>query len=222
MAEKTGTAFGPAIPLFPPAARAIGALSIPLRTEPNGNQSMHNLTEDDKKLCAAFGLSEPELVRQRAVLANERKAGRSPASFPSPTGRAVQAQYGLTDDEMAVCRMSGMKPRDYVREKAAFRGNTTALAAKGNRGSPAAGMLRAHQEVDRAHDATYANAADHGDAWMQAPDGELLKIAISELQAFNLDKEAATYNRLLNGVMHAMALLARIAPAYADTKDFKV
>jgi hypothetical protein len=143
----------------------------------------------------------------------------SAESFPLELREARQIASWADGDELAICRSSGMSPRQFAAAKS-VNGKATAIAA-GARvlgSSPSVGFFRAHQEVDRAHDAAYADSADHGDACAKAPDFELLKVAISELQAFDLDREEQTY-RLLNGVMHAMCLLGRVAPDYADIDE---
>jgi hypothetical protein len=91
------------------------------------------------------------------------------------------------------------------------------FAAAEQRGT--AGLLRAHQEVDRANKAVYATR-EQGDAWENAPDEQLLSKAISELQAYKPGDDK-TYDNLLRGVLHAACLLDRNAPAFVDTKDFK-
>jgi hypothetical protein len=83
--------------------------------------------------------------------------------------------------------------------------------------APVLGLVLSHRAVDNAHDEMYSGV--FGEAWAKAPDRELLSQAISEMQAFNPDKEEATYDRLVNGVLHAMCLLERFAPMPYEEDD---
>ena len=186
---------------------AVGAISIPLwpqhaesRVARRQENTMINaLSQDEKRICAAFGMSPSSLRTQRALLASRGKAEKS-----------------LTSDELNICRMANMKPREFMVQKAALKGKT-AIAADERVGTPTGGLLRARQMVDAAHKTVYEDSADHGDAWAKAPDFELLKIAVSELQAFDLDREEQTFEHLLNGALNVMCLLGRCAPSYADS-----
>jgi hypothetical protein len=71
--------------------------------------------------------------------------------------------------------------------------------------------MRAHQEIDRAHNALY-------DGQIDPPDRQLLDLAMSELKAYDPDDDD-TYNSLLKGVLYAATLLDRVAPAFMDNKD---
>jgi hypothetical protein len=194
MSDEIKTAVGViAIPLWPQQTESHAAVRRQENTVSNA------LSEDEKRICAAFGISPSMLRTKQALLANRGKAKQS-----------------LTADEQTVCRAFNTKPRELLAQKAALKG-VTAIAAGDGLGIPTGGLLRAHQMVDAAHKTVYEDSADHGDAWAKAPDFELLKIAIAELQAFDLDKEEQTFEHLLNGALHVMCLLARCAPSFVDS-----
>jgi hypothetical protein len=103
---------------------------------------------------------------------------------------------------------------DYLRQKR--RGGTGSVFASAEHRTTA-GLLNAHREIDRANKAVYATP-EQGDAWENAPDGQLLSNAISELQAYKPGDDK-TYNNLLRGVLLAACLLDRNAPAFVDIGD---
>jgi hypothetical protein len=151
-----------------------------------GDAMATDLTPDEKRICAAFNMSETAFRRAKHAL---------------PALRSRKPVAGLSKDEMAICRATGMSPARY------------ALAAGKVRETP--GRLRAHDEVDRAHNVM---TSERRDALSQAPEDELRKSAIAELQAFDPQDES-TYAALLNGCLYAMKLLNRVAPAYADVEN---
>ena len=148
--------------------------------------SASNLSTAEQKVAAKLGLSPADMARTK--IRRELAANRG--------------DLGLSSGEREVCERMGLSPRRFALNKAGEL--------------PATGLARAHQEVDRAHADMYeGGAGSGGEAWGKAPDQELLQTAISELQKFDPDSEEETYDRLLNGTMHAMCLLARIAGPYA-------
>src|ERR1700675_4869491 len=78
------------------------------------------LSQVDKQIAANAGISHAEFAGRKAGL----------ASKPS--------DYGLTADELAVCRNTNMKPREFAVQKAALKG-ATAIAAGDRGGTPTGG-----------------------------------------------------------------------------------
>jgi hypothetical protein len=178
---------------------------------------------------------EPEILRTLGVFGAEEietafgpmiplrsirtAAPAAPSTDLAQSGGNNQMQRETLSEaeKKIIASLPSVSEAGYLRQKQ--RGGAgQAFAAAEQRGT--AGLLRAHQEIDRAQKATYAAAGDHGDVWENVPDGQLLSKAISELQAYKPGDEA-TYDNLLRGVLHAACLLDRNAPAFADTKDFK-
>jgi hypothetical protein len=159
------------------------------------------LSEDERRVADACGMSHGTFATKKALLAESKRA-----------------KSRLTDDEREVCRATGMSERLFLREKAALHAGKSASAiAAGRTPHPSSGLVLSHRAVDNAHDEMYSGV--FGEAWAKAPDRELLSNAIKELQAFNPDKEDATYDRLVNGVLHARCLLERFAPMPYEEDD---
>jgi hypothetical protein len=149
---------------------------------------MPELSSVEKKIAASLGISSEDFAAQKA----REMAARNRSS-----------RFGLTSEERAVCESLGLSERSF------------AAAAHPDRMRSEAGLLHAHQEIDRAHGETY----DENQAGA-VPDRELLASALKELGAYDPDKDA-TYDHLLRGVTYAARLLNRVAPAYADRKPIK-
>lgn len=145
----------------------------------------------------------PAAVEQPAKITPARSENVSLSSEQ----KKIAAKLGISDGELA----------HSMETQASGRRRFDHLAAVNSRGS--AGMLRAHQEIDRAHNDALDGAP--GDGFKGAPDGDLLERALSELKAHRPNDPSA-YDRLLRGALYAMALLDRVAPAFADTKKFKL
>ena len=123
-----------------------------------------------------------------------RKSAKLAASGENP--------WSLTDQQRKICKAFGMAARRLA--------NDTARASR----SP--GLLRAHQEIDRANDELYSTKGSYS----PVPEKELLDSALSDLKAFDPDDDD-TYDNLLKGVLYAARLLDLVAPPFADQKEIK-
>jgi hypothetical protein len=136
---------------------------------------MSTLSDEEKKVAAAAGMSADEFATKKARLSQSKNT------------------HGLTRDQLAV-----------------------AAAAEDRQDKP--GLVRAHQEVDRAHKAAYDAVGYHSSA-ENTSDRELLDAALAALEAYDPTKDDdEAYDLLLNGSVYVMRLLNRVAPAYADIK----
>ena len=161
------------------------------RADPGaGDAGKVSLSAVEHKIAASLGLSDEEFARGKAA-----KATRA--------GLPAKSPYGLTAAQRGVCRSLGLSERQF------------AIGAGHAEHREEAGLLRAHDEIDRAHAATYDQ---HHSA--NPPDSELLNSALAELKAYDPNDDAS-YDRLLKGVVYAARLLNRVAPAYADQKEIK-
>lgn len=150
-------------------------------------------------------ITAPAAVEQPTEVTRPKGSQMATVSL-SREQRAMAANLGISESELArSIATRGSGPRRFEHT----------LASSHSRGS--AGLMRAHDEVDRAHKSVYDGG--NSEAWKKAPDGELLSNAISELKAYK-PGDSGSYDRLLNGVLHAMCLLDRAAPAFADTRKF--
>lgn len=178
--------------------------------------------------------AEPEILRTLGVsgageietapgpaipLRNVRTAApalRSTDVAQSGGNNLMQRETLSEAEKKIIASLPSVSEAAYIRQRS--RGGAgQAFAAAEQRGT--AGLLRGHQEIGRANKAVYATP-EQGDAWENAPDSQLLSNAIAELQAYKPGDDK-TYDHLLRGVLHAVFLLDRNAPAFADTKDFK-
>jgi hypothetical protein len=158
---------------------------------------MSTLSDEEKKVAAAAGISADEFATKKARLSQSKNT------------------HGLTDDQLAIARAAGMSPRAFARALSVRARSKTAIAAGDQDREDKPGLVRAHQEVDRAFAAAYAAAGYQS----SAPDRELLDAAIAALEAYDPTKDDdAAYDLLLNGSVYLMRLLNRVAPAYADIK----
>ena len=149
----------------------------------------------------------PVAVERPAEVAGAKGSSRMRTVALSSEQKAIAANLGISESEMArSIATRGPGPRRFDH-----------LLAANSRGS--AGFLRAHQEIDRAHNDALDGAPR--EALKGAPDGELLERAISELKAYRPNDPSA-YDRLLRGALYAMVLLDRAAPAFAGTRKFKL
>ena len=62
------------------------------------------ITADEKKICAAFGVSEEEYLKAR----NAENSDKTPLN----TGKALNAE------EQKICRLCGVSEEEYVKAKA--------------------------------------------------------------------------------------------------------
>jgi hypothetical protein len=145
-----------------------------------------SLTPDQERIAARFGMSPLEFSSKKATLAAAGQGGKS--------------AWGLTDQQREICHGTGMSEHRFAIAAGFVKGN-----------SP--GLMRAHSEIDRAHNALY-------DSQIDPPDRELLDLAMSELKAYDPDDDD-TYDSLLKGVLYAATLLDRAAPAFVDSKDIE-
>ncbi len=145
------------------------------------------LTRDQGRIAAAFGMSPAEFSSAKAAQ-ESRQAGRS--------------RWGLSASQQAICRAMNVSEHSFA-----------SAAGEGDRRTASPGLLRAHQEIDRAHDELYSE----GQA-VDPPDRELLDNAMAELKSYDPDDDD-TYDHLLKGVLHAATLLNRVAPPFAENKD---
>jgi hypothetical protein len=144
-----------------------------------------SLTRDQERIAAAFGMSPLEFSSKKAMAA---------------AGQGGKSAWGLTDQQRIICRSVGMSEHRFAIAAGFVKGN-----------SP--GLMRAHSEIDRAHNALY-------DSQIDPRDRELLDLAMSELKAYDPDDDD-TYDSLLKGVLYAATLLDRAAPAFVDSKDIE-
>jgi hypothetical protein len=182
---------------------SIGGLFIPLTSgdlsshsvEKMGgrrNMAKTSLTPDQKRIAAAFGMSPLAFADKSAramAAAHEKKTGKS--------------RWGLSETQKAICRSTGMSEHAFAIASGLVKGS-----------SP--GLLRAHQEIDRAHDTLY----DSESGPVDPPDRQLLDLAMTELTAYDPDDDD-TYDSLLKGVLYLATLLDRAAPPFADNKEIK-
>ncbi len=162
---------------------------------------MSALSANQKKIAESFGIRPDRFARSRARLLGS------------------QDTHGLTANQLKIAQSTGVSPRAFAQALKDQGGRSSAVASR-TTGGDAPGLLRAHQEVDRAHKATY----DAG--WQvsaeNTSDPELLDGAISALKEYDPKKDDdENYERLLDGAVYVMRLLNRAAPNYADTKDIK-
>ncbi len=159
---------------------------------------METLTKEERNSAAAAGMSEIEFARAKARLSASRNTA------------------GLSREELAVARNAGMSSRAFASRLRGLKGSKRAIAAGEREDKP--GLLRAHQEVDRAHIEAYDT--DHPQSSANISDLELLDAARAALDGYDPDKDDdAMYDLLCEGVVYAMRLLNRVAPAYADSKS---
>ena len=125
------------------------------------------------------------------------------AEFAQKSARlaaSVENPWGLTDQQRKIAKTFGMPDRR--------------LATATARASRSPGLLRAHQEIDRANNELYSTK----DSYSPPPEKELLDLALSELKSYDPDDDD-TYDNLLKGVLYAARLLDVVAPPFVDNKD---
>ncbi|MDO8431773.1 MAG: hypothetical protein Q7S58_05115 [Candidatus Binatus sp.] len=131
----------------------------------------------------------------------------------------------LTEADRKMCASMGIDERTFLAQKrgglslshapshsTSARSQRTAVSSSGS-----AGLMRAHDEVDRAHDVLSSQQKGSYSSWAKVPIQEHVAAAIAGLKAFDPSAKDG-YDTLLVGVMHAMRALELSAPAYADTK----
>ena len=183
------------LPLFPGRPEAGTA-----RAAKKEDFRMSTLSDEEKKVAAAAGMSADEFATKKARLSQSKNT------------------HGLTRDQLAVAAAAGMSSRAFARELSVRTRSKTAIAAGDQDRQDKPGLVRAHQEVDRAHKAAYDAVGYHSSA-ENTSDRELLDAALAALEAYDPTKDDdEAYDLLLNGSVYVMRLLNRVAPAYADIK----
>jgi len=86
-----------------PALYASAIASRQSTKQSEGSMATATLSEDEKRVCAAFGMSPSSLTIGRARLADQRRRGKANAPLD-----------GLTEDERTICRAFDMKPRELL------------------------------------------------------------------------------------------------------------
>jgi hypothetical protein len=215
--DETETSYGRVLIPLHPSRREI---TTARGTQQEDLDLMSTLTSDEKRVAAAFGMRPEELARARAqivrIVEPQNTHGLTPKQLARARARIVEPQntHGLTPEQLAVAAFAGMSPRAFARRLSASDGGTSAIASAADR-EDKPGLIRAHQEVDRAHKATY-DADWHASA-ENTSERELLDAALSALKGYDPSKDDDdNYDRLLDGAVYVMRLLNRVAPPYAE------
>jgi hypothetical protein len=82
------------------------------------------LTREQKRIAATFGVSPEQFVSSRATSAARRASQKS--------------RWGLSEQQQAICRRMLLSEHSFATAAGIVKGTTP-------------GLMRAHQEIDRAH-----------------------------------------------------------------------
>jgi hypothetical protein len=170
----------------------------------------------------AAGQSRAETALGAMALVISSNRGDSMASSLTPDQKKIAASFGIPEAEFAQksARLAASAENPWAltdqQRKIAktFGMPERRLACATARTSRSPGLLRAHQEIDRANNGLYSTK----DSYSPPPEKELLDLALSELKSYDPDDDD-TYDNLLKGVLYAARLLDVVAPPFVDNKD---